>query len=121
MRDYFNEYDQLFFHGKLAGVKLELSDKMKTSAGIFYKPRNQQNIARIRLNQPMLSTRSDKEILETLLVSNTRHLDHLLVDKSWEIIAFQHEMTHAYLFFTNKSAKPHGKEFLEKIREINKG
>lgn len=29
-------------------------------------------------------------------------------------------MTHAYLYFTNKSAKPHGKEFLMKIKEINK-
>lgn len=88
LRNYFHKFDELFFYGKLAGVKLELSDKMKTSAGIFYKPRKQQTIARIRLNQPMLSTRSDKEMMETLLVSNTRHLDHLLVDKSLEIIVF---------------------------------
>lgn len=65
---YFREFNELFFNNKLNNVRLEFSDKMRNSAGIFYPARNQEKFAKIRLNHPMLSIRSDKEIMETLLV-----------------------------------------------------
>lgn len=69
---YFRAFNKLFFDEQLNDVKLEFSNKMKNSAGIFYPPRKQKKFARIRLNQPMLSLRSDEEIMETLLVSSAR-------------------------------------------------
>lgn len=71
VKDKFDEFNKRFFNNKLVDVKLEFSDNMKNSAGIFYPPQKQQNFGRIRLNRPMLSMRSDKERMETLLVRNT--------------------------------------------------
>lgn len=64
----FSELNKRFFGNKLNDVKLEFSDRMKNAAGIFYPPRKHQNCCQIRLNRSMLSLRSDKEQMETLLV-----------------------------------------------------
>lgn len=66
----FNHYNHVYFENKLENVKLELSTKMKSGAGIFY-PRSKMhgNQAVIRLNKPMLALRTRKELIDTLLVS----------------------------------------------------
>lgn len=64
----FYEFNERFFDSKLIQVKLEFSDRMKNSAGIFYPPGNQDKNCRIRINRPMMLLRSDKEMMETLLV-----------------------------------------------------
>lgn len=69
IRKYFIEYNKRFFDNKLQNLKIEFSDKMTSSAGIFYPPKKPENCSVIRLNQPMLLLRSDKELMETLLVS----------------------------------------------------
>lgn len=71
LKDKFDEFNKRFFKNTLVDVKLEFSDNMKNSAGIFYPPHKQKTFGRIRLNRPMLSLRSDKERMETLLVRNT--------------------------------------------------
>lgn len=67
----FHKFNKRYFDSKLNDVKLEISDKMKNSAGIFYPPQNDQKTCKIRLNGPMLSLRSDKKQMETLLVRST--------------------------------------------------
>lgn len=69
--EYFKHFNERFFDKKLLQVKLELSSKMKSSAGIFYPKRKSEKFARIRLNHRLLENRTDKEIMETLLVRNT--------------------------------------------------
>jgi len=67
----FIEFNRRFFDNKLAQVVLEFSDKMKVSAGMFYPPSKVSSSSRIRLNRQMLSMRSDKEVIATLLVRNS--------------------------------------------------
>lgn len=66
----FNLFNHEYFQNKLDDVKLELSTRMKSGAGIFY-PRSQKrgNRAVIRLNKPLLALRTEKELIDTLLVS----------------------------------------------------
>lgn len=66
----FNLFNHEYFQNKLDDVKLELSTRMKSGAGIFY-PRSQKhgNRAVIRLNKPLLALRTKKELTDTLLVS----------------------------------------------------
>lgn len=79
MKNQFEKFNKSFFGEKLHDVKLEFSDNMKKSAGIFYPPNKQRNYSQIRLNRPMLSLRSDKERIETLLVRNTSLDQQLMI------------------------------------------
>lgn len=69
-QNYFNEYNQRFFKGRLNKVKLVWSERMKVNAGIFYPDKiNPREAGKICMNRKMLQDRTDKEILGTLLVS----------------------------------------------------
>lgn len=60
---FFQEYNRIFFERRLQDVKLIFSEKMKTSAGVYYL-----NKERICLNKKLLATRTEDEVKETLLV-----------------------------------------------------
>lgn len=59
----FDEYNKRFFEDKLSNVEVLWSNRMKLSAGV-YNP----NLDKIILNLNLLSSRSEKEVKETLLV-----------------------------------------------------
>lgn len=69
IQTYFQDFNQRFFGNKLKDVKLEFSSRMKNSAGVFSTKKIPGKSGTIRLNKPLLSSRSDKEVKETLLVS----------------------------------------------------
>lgn len=71
IEEFFKYFNKRFFDNKLDRVKMEFSDKMKSSAGIFYPKQKFDEFSRIRLNRRLLELRSDKEIIETLLVRST--------------------------------------------------
>ncbi|CAO1416150.1 unnamed protein product [Diamesa tonsa] len=93
----FNNFNHDYFQNKLDDVKLELSTRMKTGAGIFY-PRSEKrgNRAVIRLNKPLLALRTRKDLIDSLL----------------------HEMIHAYLSEIGIEEQ-HGPNFKAKMKEIN--
>jgi predicted SprT family Zn-dependent metalloprotease len=97
--EYFALYNQLYFEDKLGCVQLEWSKKMTLCAGVFQV---RQNIAVIRLSEPLLKFRSVNEIKETLL----------------------HEMIHAWVYVMDLDMSDdksgHGKNFKVKMNEINK-
>lgn len=79
----FNRYNKKYFQNKLDDVKLELSTKMKSGAGIFYPPSKKHgNRAVIRLNKTLLSLRTRKDLIDTLLVSFCGKFSILIVFKS---------------------------------------
>ena len=94
---FFQLYNTLYFSDQLFFVSLEWSKRMKLCAGLF-EVNNQ--LMKIKLSQPLLQFRSNKEIKETLL----------------------HEMIHAFLHINKKedSRDGHGNFFKEKMNEINK-
>jgi DNA-binding protein YbaB len=59
----FTKFNETHFEGKLCNIKVELSGKMKNTAGAFI-PR----IKKIRINKRLLSFRGERELIETLLV-----------------------------------------------------
>lgn len=97
----FNRFNLRFFEGKLTAVELEWSKRMYQCAGICYQRRvGGFKSCVIRLSEPLLSLRSRKELVETLL----------------------HEMIHAFLFVLNirEGNGGHGPNFLKKSHEINR-
>jgi hypothetical protein len=67
---HFIKYNNLFFEGRLDNIKLEWSDRMNVSAAIFYPDKKlPKKLGKICFNRKLLKERSDKELLETLLVS----------------------------------------------------
>lgn len=66
--EYFDIFNSAFFEKKLNNVKVEWSDRMKTSAAIYYPDNSQIGFGKLRLNRRILSLRSNKELIETLLV-----------------------------------------------------
>lgn len=65
----FDAFDTQFFEGKLKHVELEWSNRMNNHAGICYHSESLfYNRIVIRLNDPLLKTRSRLNLVETLLV-----------------------------------------------------
>lgn len=94
----FLHFNDVFFHGRLAGCEVRWSPRMTLCAGLCcYEGRG--GLCSIRLSQPLLKFRPRKDLLETLL----------------------HEMIHAYLFVTdnNRDRDGHGPEFLSHMHRIN--
>ncbi|XP_054706726.1 DNA-dependent metalloprotease dvc-1-like isoform X2 [Uloborus diversus] len=99
IRCLFLEYNTKFFYGKLEGVEVKWSPRMKLCAGVCsYEGRG--GLCSVRLSLPLLKLRPRRDLVETLL----------------------HEMIHAYLFVThnNKDHNAHGPEFLKHMYRINK-
>jgi predicted SprT family Zn-dependent metalloprotease len=97
--EYFALYNEMYFDGKLGGVRLEWSKRMTTCAGIFYAKHHEYVI---RLSEPLLKFRAIKEVKETLL----------------------HEMIHAWVQIENLDQSDdqsgHGYNFKSKMYEVNK-
>ena len=96
--DDFNIYNQIYFENTLGSIIVEWSNRMTSCAGVFSI---HNNIATIRLSEPLLKYRSIKEMKETLL----------------------HEMIHAYCYIKqydqSDDLSGHGKHFKAKMKEIN--
>lgn len=68
----FGAFDIKFFQGKLKCVELEWSRRMYQCAGICYQRRNGLGMSIIiRLSEPLLKLRSRRDLIETMLVSET--------------------------------------------------
>lgn len=95
----FQEFDRIYFWGKLKCCEVKWSPRMTLCAGLcHYEGRG--GLCSIRLSGPLLKLRPRKDLVQTLL----------------------HEMIHAYLFVThnNKDHNAHGPEFLKHMHRINK-
>lgn len=69
-QEYFIKYNKMFFEGKLNDVQLVWSNRMRVSAAIFYPNKEKpMEKGKICFNRKLLQGRSDKELRETLLVS----------------------------------------------------
>lgn len=67
---YFHRYNQELFEGKLENIDLIWSNRLTTSAGIFYPDKKKpRELGKICLSRKILINRSEHEIRETLLVS----------------------------------------------------
>uniref|UniRef100_F1LEW7 Zinc finger RAD18 domain-containing protein n=1 Tax=Ascaris suum TaxID=6253 RepID=F1LEW7_ASCSU len=98
VRALFVQFDDVFFEGKLAGCEVKWSTRMTLCAGLCcYEGRG--GLCSIRLSKPLLTFRSRKDLIETLL----------------------HEMIHAYLFVTvrDRDRNGHGTQFQYHMRRIN--
>uniref|UniRef100_A0A915AUI1 SprT-like domain-containing protein n=1 Tax=Parascaris univalens TaxID=6257 RepID=A0A915AUI1_PARUN len=98
VRALFVQFDDIFFEGKLAGCEVKWSTRMTLCAGMCcYEGRG--GLCSIRLSKPLLTFRSRKDLVETLL----------------------HEMIHAYLFVTvrDRDRDGHGAQFQYHMRRIN--
>lgn len=75
---HFIEYNEQFFEGKLNKIKLQWSNRMQISAAIFYPCKDHpRESGKICLNQKLLKSRSEKEVLETLLVSSRENFPQI--------------------------------------------
>lgn len=95
----FQEFNAMYFWGKLSMVEVRWSPRMTLCAGLCcYEGRG--GLCSIRLSKPLLQLRPRKDLVETLL----------------------HEMIHALLFVTdnNKDHDGHGPEFCKHMYRINK-
>lgn len=97
----FNQFDDKFFQSRLKCVTLEWSKRMYSCAGICYSRRNRLGMdITIRLSEPLLTLRSRKDLVETML----------------------HEMIHAYCFVLHirEGNGGHGPNFKKIMYAINK-
>ncbi|OAF70079.1 hypothetical protein A3Q56_02168 [Intoshia linei] len=95
----FNVYNLAYFDRKLDATTISWSNRMTLCAGLC-KYNFLTGSCAIRLSKPLLSFRSRKDLIETIL----------------------HEMIHGYLFITRRNVDRdgHGPEFQQHMNRINK-
>ena len=98
IHELFVSYNEAYFEGKLAGVRVSWSKRMTRCAGLCYYSKRLGDCS-IRLSECLLQYRPFSDLVNTLL----------------------HEMIHAYIFLTEKvlDRDGHGPVFQRKMKEIN--
>ncbi|KAE9048185.1 hypothetical protein PR003_g783 [Phytophthora rubi] len=94
----FQEYNRMFFEGRLAGCEVKWSKRMTLCAGLCsFQPRS--GFCSIRLSEPLLKLRPRSDMVNTLL----------------------HEMVHAYVFVATpvRDHEDHGPLFQAHMNRIN--
>ncbi|ETK76907.1 hypothetical protein F441_17076 [Phytophthora nicotianae CJ01A1] len=94
----FQEYNRMFFEGRLAGCEVKWSRRMTLCAGLCsFQPRS--GFCSIRLSEPLLKLRPRSDMVNTLL----------------------HEMIHAYVFVATpvRDHEDHGPLFQAHMNRIN--
>ncbi|KAG2768280.1 hypothetical protein PC129_g12582 [Phytophthora cactorum] len=94
----FQEYNRMFFEGRLAGCEVKWSKRMTLCAGLCsFQPRS--GFCSIRLSEPLLKLRPRSDMVNTLL----------------------HEMIHAYVFVATpvRDHDDHGPLFQAHMNRIN--